>query len=98
MLLSGQHEASAWMCRQACEHHPGLSSTYKFLVAALGYLGAGREVAAARRTLLALEPHFSVREAALRSPLARQQDLDCYLQGLRLAGIAERAKPALAQH
>ena len=98
MFLSGQYEASAWMCRQAREHHPGLSSTYKLLLAALGYLSDNREATSVRIALLALEPHFSLRDAALRSPLARQQDLDCYLQGLRLAGIPERAKAALAPH
>jgi signal transduction histidine kinase/TolB-like protein/CheY-like chemotaxis protein len=98
LLLAGQYEDSARMSQQAREHHPGLSSTYKFLLAALGYLGANREAAAARKALLALEPQFSLREAALRSPLARQQDLDRYVQGLRLAGIPERAKPALAAH
>ena len=98
LLLDGQYRDSLRMSQQAREHHPGLSSTYKFLLAALGYLGADREAAIARRTLLALEPQFSLREAALRSPLARQQDLDCYLQGLRLAGISERAKPVLAPH
>ena len=98
LLLDGHYEDSLRVSQRAREHHPGLSSTYKFLLAALGYLGANREAANARNALLALEPQFSVREAALRSPLARQQDLEHYLQGLRLAGIPERAKPVLAPH
>ena len=91
-LLTGQFEAAAWTGRVARDHHPGLSSTYKGLLAALGHLGATREAAAVRKALMALEPHFSIRAAASRSPLARREDLNRYLQGLRLAGISERPK------
>jgi tetratricopeptide (TPR) repeat protein len=92
MLLIGQYEASARMCRQARDHHPGLSATYKSLLAALGHLRADAEAAAVRKTLFALEPDFSICSAALRSPLVRREDLDCYLQGLRQAGVPERPR------
>jgi hypothetical protein len=72
--------------------HPGLSSTYKTLLAALGHLGASREAAEVRRTLLALEPGFSVVSAVARSPLLRPQDRKRYADGLRLAGVPERSK------
>ncbi|HEY0184734.1 MAG TPA: hypothetical protein VGC09_18185, partial [Rhodopila sp.] len=98
LLLVGDYEAAAQMSRQARDHHPGLSSTHKLLLAALGHMGATGEAAAVRRALLALEPNFSLRAAALRSPLTRQKDLDCYLDGLRLAGIPDRARPVLAPH
>jgi TolB-like protein len=98
LLLTGDYEASARVSRQARDYHPGLSSTHKLLLAALGHLGAGRQIAAVRKALLALEPHFSIRAAGARSPLVRPEDLSCYLQGLRLAGIPERARPALAPH
>jgi signal transduction histidine kinase/TolB-like protein len=98
MLLTGQYEASARMCRLARDHNTGLSATYKSLLVVLGHSGATREAAEIRRSLLALEPHFSLREAASRSPLVRREDLDCYLQGLRLAGVPERSKPELAPH
>jgi hypothetical protein len=97
-LLTGQFEAAAQVGRVARDHHPGLSSTYKGLLSALGHLGANREAAAVRKGLLALENHFSIRVAASRSPLIRRDDLDLYLQGLRLAGVPERSKPALASH
>jgi signal transduction histidine kinase/TolB-like protein/CheY-like chemotaxis protein len=97
-LLTGQFEAAAQVGRVARDHHPGLSSTYKGLLSALGHLGANREAAAVRKGLLALENHFSIRVAASRSPLTRRDDLDLYLQGLRLAGVPERSKPALASH
>jgi TolB-like protein/FixJ family two-component response regulator len=95
-LLTGQDEAAARLCRRVRDNHPGLSATYKSLLAALGHLGAAREAASVRKALMALEPEFSIRAAAERSPLARQEDLNCYLQGLRLAGIPERSRPVLA--
>ena len=98
LLFLGQYEAAAQMGRQARDHHPGLSSAHKVLLPALGHLGAHSEATTVRKALLALEPRFSVRSAATRSPFTRQEDLDCYLRGLRLAGIPERAKPALASH
>ena len=98
MLLIGEYDASARVSRQARDHHPGLSATHKSLLAALGHLGASREGASVRKALLALEPDFSVRSAASRSPLVRKEDLSCYLQGLRLAGIPERSRPVMATH
>jgi TolB-like protein len=98
LLLNGQFEASATMGRLGCEREPGLSATYKSLLSALGHLGATREAAAVRKSLLALEPDFSVGTAAARSPLTRKDDLACYLQGLRLAGIPERSRLAMTHH
>ena len=97
-LFLGQYEAAAQMGRQARDHHPGLSSAHKVLLPALGHLGAYGEATSVRKALLSLEPHFSIRSAAARSPFMRQRDLDCYLRGLRLAGIPERSRSALAQH
>jgi TolB-like protein len=88
-LLSGDYEIAAQLGRRARHSHPGLSSTYKGLLAALGYLGLADEAAALREKLLELEPQFSVREAVSRSPLQREEDLERYADGLRLAGIPE---------
>jgi signal transduction histidine kinase/TolB-like protein/CheY-like chemotaxis protein len=86
-LLTGEYETAAKIGRRARDAHPGLSSTYKGLLAALGQLHATREAAAVRKELMRLEPKFSLREARERSPLLRPEDLDCYIEGLRLAGI-----------
>jgi signal transduction histidine kinase/TolB-like protein/FixJ family two-component response regulator len=91
-LLSGQYESAALVGRRACGRHPGLSSSYKGLLAALGHLGATREAASVRRVLLGLEPQFSLSGALLRSPLTRPEDANLYVQGLRLAGIPERSR------
>jgi TolB-like protein/CheY-like chemotaxis protein len=88
-LLTGGYEVAASIGRRAREQHPGLSSTYKGLVAALGHLGLHDEAARELGRLSALEPGFNVREAVQRSPLLRQQDLEIYAKGLRLAGVPE---------
>jgi nitrogen-specific signal transduction histidine kinase/TolB-like protein/FixJ family two-component response regulator len=90
-LLSGESEIAAQLGRRARDAHPGLSSTYKGLLAALGNLGYTREAGALRTELFELEPQFSVEEAIVRSPLLQQEDLDRYAEGLRLAGIPERS-------
>lgn len=98
LLLTGEFEASALVGRRARDRHPGLSSTYKGLLAALGHLGATREAAQVRKALVTMEPGFSIGEARLRSPLARPDDLARYLEGLRLAGVPAVAMPALELH
>ena len=90
-LFSGESEIAAQLGRRARSVHPGLSSTYKALLPALGLLGSTSEAAVLRTELFALEPHFSVEEAISRSPLLQQEDLDRYAEGLRLAGVPERS-------
>ncbi|MDR3529184.1 MAG: ATP-binding protein [Rhodopila sp.] len=89
LVATGQYEAAARMGRRALGLHPGLSSTYRILLSALGHLGASQEAADVRKGLLALEPHFSVRKAVARSALLRPEDLNSYAEGLRLAGVPE---------
>ena len=93
-LATGDYETAAQLGRRARNAHPGFSSTYKGLLAALGHLGLANEAAELRRELLVLEPQFSVQEAIIRSPLLRQEDRDRYAEGLRLAGIPERSEIA----
>lgn len=97
-LLTGEYEAAALAGRRARDRHPGLSSTYKGLLAALGHLGATQEATSVRKRLMAMEPDFSISEARLRSPLSRPEDKTCYLEGLRLAGVPMIAMPALELH
>jgi signal transduction histidine kinase/TolB-like protein/CheY-like chemotaxis protein len=92
LLLTGQYEAAVRAGRRARNLHPGLSSAYKTLLAALGHLGASREAAEVRRSLIALEPWFSVVSALTRSPLLRASDRQRYADGLRLAGVPERSR------
>ena len=44
-----------------------------------------------RRRLLAIEPDFTVDRFIATSPLERENDRDHYAEGLRLAGVPEKA-------
>ena len=88
-LLSGAFEAAVAAGRRAIALNPGFSSAYKGYISALGHLRRDREAADLRRRLLELEPRFSVRDAIVRSPVAREQDMAMYAEGLRLGGLPE---------
>jgi TolB-like protein/DNA-binding NarL/FixJ family response regulator len=92
LLLTGDYRMAAQFGRRAREANPGLSSTYKGLISALGFLGRREEAEALRRELMTLEPYFSIREAIGRSPLVRPEDLQRYADGLRLAGCEEHGR------
>jgi len=91
LLLTGDHENAVRSGQRARRANPGLSSSYKGLIAALGYLGQAREARCLIDELYQVEPGFTVREAISRSPLMNPNDLACYAQGLRLAGLREGA-------
>jgi TolB-like protein/Flp pilus assembly protein TadD len=92
LLLIGDYKTAVQVGRRAREAHPGLSSTYKGLISALGCMGNLGEARTLRQQLALLEPNFSVQEAIKRSPLCRPEDVQCYADGLRLAGCDERAR------
>jgi tetratricopeptide (TPR) repeat protein len=95
LLLTGQYEQAVRLGRRAREAHPGLSSTCKLLLSALGQIGAVKEAAGLLVDLLRLEPAFSLREARDRSPLLLSADLECYIEGLRKAGVRKGLAHAL---
>lgn len=88
-LMLRQHAVAMELGRRATALNPGLSSTYKGFLSALGHAGEPEEAAAVRRKLLALEPDFTCTGAGLRSPLRRAEDVAYYVDGLRLAGLPE---------
>jgi tetratricopeptide (TPR) repeat protein len=75
------------MGRRAVALNPTLSSTYKLLLSALGHLGARDEAAGVRERLYALEPGYSLTQAAARSTFRQASDEVLFLEGLRLAGL-----------
>jgi TolB-like protein len=93
LLLTGDHALAAQFGRRAREANPGLSSAYKGLISALGFLGQVEEAQALLRELILLEPNFSIHDAIARSPLTRLEDLQHYAGGLRLAGCDEETHP-----
>ena len=89
-LLRGDFANAVEAGRRAIEINPLFSSAYKGYLSALGLMGRQRETGTILRRLLALEPGFSVRQAILRSPLSRPEDVAQYAEGLRRAGLREK--------
>ncbi len=86
-LFLGQFETVVEIGRRAIALNPGLSSTYKIQLSALGHLGRHAEAEIARRRLLELDPGFTLEEADSRNTLRRAEDNALYLEGLRLGGL-----------
>jgi TolB-like protein/DNA-binding SARP family transcriptional activator len=84
------YETVVTLGRDATALNPAMSASYKTLLSALGHLRRDDEVEAVRLRLLALEPSFTVAAARSRAPMLQPADLENYLHGLRLAGLAEK--------
>jgi TolB-like protein len=89
LLMLRRFEQTVELGRAAAALNPAMSSTLKGLLSALGHLGRGVEAADVLAQLLRLEPGFTLRRAAERSPLRRVEDLYIYVEGLRRAGLPE---------
>ncbi len=88
-LLLREYETAAELGRRAILLKPALSNSYKGLLSALGYLDRPDEVAAIRQRLSVLEPGYTLRDAAARSPMRGAADRALFLEGLRRGGLAE---------
>lgn len=94
-LMRGDYASAVETGRRAIEINPFFSSAYKGYLSALGWMDRRREASEVLDRLLALEPRFSVRDAMIRSPLARSEDLVRYAEGLRRAGLREECAPVM---
>ena len=88
-LLKREYAAAAEAGRRAIELNRWFSSSFKGHLSALGHLGSRTEAAEVLEHLLKLEPHLTVRSAVARSPIGCPEDLACYAEGLRRAGLPE---------
>ena len=87
LLMLKRHEEVDAAASQVTALHSGFTFPYKAWVSALGHLGRRAEAAAVRDRLVAMEPDFDLTKARERIPLAKPEDLDHYLAGLRKAGL-----------
>ncbi len=88
-LMLRSYEYAVELGNRALVLNSNFSSTCKGYLSVLGHMGHQAEARDMRARLLALEPGFCVRDAVVRSPLTREEDLAHYAHGLRLAGLAE---------
>jgi len=89
-VFNGDYERAAIVGRRAVAAIPGFVNGYKPLVAALGHLGRREEAKPYLDKLLTLEPGFTVERFADVYPIKKPADRRRYMEGLRLAGVAER--------
>jgi len=75
--------------RRAVRANPNFVNGYKPLIASLGHLGRRDEAQSYVRKLLSLEPDFTVQRFGQIYPIKKPNDRDCYMTGLRLAGVPE---------
>jgi hypothetical protein len=75
--------------RRAAKANPGFVNASKPLIAALGHLGKADEAKPYIEKLLEIEPHFTVKSHGETYPFASDYDRLHYMEGLRLAGVAE---------
>ncbi len=88
-LLKHDYEGAVVAGREVSEMNPGFSAACKPYLSALGHLGQMQEAEIVRRRLLAIQPDFTITDFVATSPFEREEDLEHYTAGLRLAGIPE---------
>jgi DNA-binding SARP family transcriptional activator len=92
--FKADYERAVLAGRRAVNGNPNLVAGYKPLIASLGHLGRREEAQEYIRTLLSLEPDFTVEKFGQNYSFKRASDRERYLMGLRLAGVPERWAPA----
>uniref|UniRef100_UPI0018DF0A52 tetratricopeptide repeat protein n=1 Tax=Roseomonas rosulenta TaxID=2748667 RepID=UPI0018DF0A52 len=87
-MLLGNFEAAAEMARAVLQMQPRFTAALRARIAALGHLGRDAEARPAVRALLEIDPGFTLQRFRRAAPYVRRRDIDHFLRGLRLAGVA----------
>jgi DNA-binding SARP family transcriptional activator/TolB-like protein len=88
-MIEGDYEQVITVGRRVIKSNPEFTNGYKPVIAALGLLGRSEEAKPYLATLLSLEPNFTIAHFREVYPLRNENDRDRYMEGLRLAGVAE---------
>ncbi len=88
-VFKGDYEQAVAVGRRTVENNPAFVNGYKPVIASLGHLGRVEEAKPYIDKLLAIEPNFTIERFGKVYPFSRAIDRERYMQGLRLAGIAE---------
>jgi DNA-binding SARP family transcriptional activator/TolB-like protein len=86
-LLANEFEAAVLHGQRAIALNPAYSASHKAWLATMGQLNRREEAASSLRTLLELEPAFSVEQAMSRSPFATSEGRALFAEGLRAVGL-----------
>ncbi len=87
-MLLGHHDAAIGIGRAVLQIQPRFTAALRAQIAAFGHLGRGEEAQPLVRSLLELDPGFTVGRFRHAAPYVRRRDMDYFLRGLRLAGMA----------
>jgi DNA-binding SARP family transcriptional activator len=88
--FKGDYERAVLFGRRAVKANPNFVAGYKPLLASLGHLRQRDEAERYVRTLLSLEPDFTVEKFGRIYSIRKASDRERYMAGLRLAGVPER--------
>lgn len=92
-LMRQDYEDAVDIGRSVSQLNPSFSATYRWYLAALGYLQREPEMTQIRRKLLSLEPEFTIERFLATNAMERESDKLHYAEGLRLAGVREKSPP-----
>jgi len=88
-FMLGRYAESAKIYEQVVQTNPAFLSGHRGLAAAYAYIGRIEDAEWEAAEILALQPDFSLRQERLSSAFKRQEDMERYIEGLRMAGLPE---------
>lgn len=87
-MLRGEHARAVEIARAALLIQPRFTAALRAQIAALGHLGRIEEARPLIRSLLALDPRFTLARFRRAIPYQRREHLDHFVRGLKLAGLS----------
>jgi len=88
-VVAGRNEDALEWARLAIRQNSQFPGGYRTLAAACGHLGRDRDARGAIDKLLGLLPELTIAKVREKLPFTLGEPLECYLDGLRKAGLPE---------
>jgi len=86
-MLLGNHATAIEIGRRVLQLQPRFTAALRAQIAALGHLGRAEEARPLVRSLLELDPGFTLQRFRRAAPYRRRQDIDHFIRGLRAGGV-----------
>ena len=97
-FVVGRYEDQVAWAEQMTKASPNHPAGWRLLAAGCGLLGQQAKAEEACRGLLRVVPHYTLALAESSTTGIRREDLDRLLEGLRKAGVPEKAPPSGSDH
>ena len=88
-FMLGRYAESAEIYEEVVRTNPGFISGHRGLAAAYAYLGRIEDAEWEAEEILVLQPDFSLRQEKASNAFKREEDMERYIEGLRMAGLPE---------